>query len=46
LSPAVFAIIPKARQRRMDELLGGAEINADLLPTQPGRDVDQILASV
>jgi superfamily II DNA/RNA helicase len=42
----VVTIIPKARQRRMDELLGRAEINADMLPTQPGRDVDQILASV
>ena len=42
----VVTIIPKARQRRMDELLGRAEIRADMLPTQPGRDVDQILASV
>ncbi|GAB2825896.1 hypothetical protein GCM10027022_15800 [Alpinimonas psychrophila] len=42
----VVTIIPKARQRRMDELLGRAEISADMLPTQPGRDVDQILASV
>ena len=42
----VVTIIPKARQRRMDELLGRAEINAAMLPTQPGRDVDQILASV
>ena len=28
----VVTIIPKARQRRMDELLGRAEINADMLP--------------
>jgi superfamily II DNA/RNA helicase len=42
----VVTIIPKARQRRMDELLGRAEISAAMLPTQSGRDVDQILASV
>ncbi|MEY4039486.1 MAG: hypothetical protein RLZZ52_354 [Actinomycetota bacterium] len=42
----VVTIIPRTRQRRMNELLGRAEISADMVPAQPGDDLlDQLAAA-
>ena len=35
----VITLIPRQRQRRMSELLGRAEIEADFVPTAPGDDI-------
>ncbi|ANF31740.1 RNA helicase [Leifsonia xyli] len=40
----VVTLIPKHRQRRMNELLGRAEIEADFVPAAPGDDVLLTLA--
>jgi superfamily II DNA/RNA helicase len=40
----VVTLIPKHRQRRMNELLGRAEIEADFVPTAPGDDLLLTLA--
>jgi superfamily II DNA/RNA helicase len=42
----VVTIIPRTRQRRMNELLGRAEISAEMIPAQPGDELlDQLAAS-
>ena len=42
----VVTIIPRTRQRRMNELLGRAEIEAAMVPAQPGDELlDQLAAS-
>ncbi|MEY4532524.1 MAG: hypothetical protein RI926_293 [Actinomycetota bacterium] len=42
----VVTIIPRTRQRRMNELLGRAEISAEMIPAQPGDELlDQLSAS-
>jgi len=40
----VVTLIPKHRQRRMNELLGRAEIEAEFVPTAPGDDLLLTLA--
>jgi superfamily II DNA/RNA helicase len=42
----VVTIIPKTRQRRMNELLGRAEIEAAMVPAQPGDQLLDELAGV
>jgi len=42
----VVTIIPKTRQRRMNELLGRAEIEAAMVPAQPGDQLLNDLAGV
>lgn len=41
----VVTIIPRTRQRRMNELLGRAEISAEMIPAQPGDELLDQLAS-
>ena len=42
----VVTIIPRTRQRRMNELLGRAEISAEMIPAQPGDELlDQLATS-
>ena len=42
----VVTIIPRTRQRRMNELLGRAEIEAEMVPAQPGDELlDQLAAA-
>lgn len=41
----VVTIIPRTRQRRMNDLLGRAEIEAEMVPAQPGDELLQQLAS-
>jgi len=41
----VVTIIPRTRQRRMNDLLGRAEIEAEMVPTQPGDELLDQLAS-
>ncbi|MDH6532220.1 superfamily II DNA/RNA helicase [Aurantimicrobium minutum] len=41
----VVTIIPRTRQRRMNELLGRAEISADMVPAQPGDELLDQLAT-
>ena len=41
----VVTIIPRTRQRRMNELLGRAEIEAAMVPAQPGDELLDQLAS-
>lgn len=42
----VVTIIPRTRQRRMNELLGRAEIDAAMVPAQPGDELlDQLAAT-
>ncbi len=40
----VVTIIPRTRQRRMNDLLGRAEIEADMVPAAPGDELLQQLA--
>jgi len=42
----VVTIIPKTRQRRMNDLLGRAEIEAAMVPAQPGDELLDELAGV
>ncbi len=42
----VVTIIPKARQRRMNDLLGRAEIQVSMVPAQPGDQLLDELAGV
>ena len=41
----VVTIIPRTRQRRMNDLLGRAEIEAEMVPASPGDELLQQLAS-
>ncbi|MEY2698583.1 MAG: hypothetical protein RL720_539 [Actinomycetota bacterium] len=41
----VVTIIPRTRQRRMNDLLGRAEISAEMVPAQPGDELLNELAS-
>ena len=41
----VVTIIPRTRQRRMNDLLGRAEIEAEMVPAQPGDELLDQLAS-
>ncbi len=41
----VVTIIPRTRQRRMNDLLGRAEISAEMVPAQPGDELLDQLAS-